>query len=61
MYLNCEDYKKLDGIREQLMSLSEKNKGTHNQILDLVQCPDQYQISQEYYFNENSIIIDLVS
>ena len=61
MYLNCEDYKKLDGIREQLMSLSEKNKGTHNQILDLVQCPDQYQTSQEYYFNENSIIIDLVS
>ena len=61
MYLNCEDYKKLDGIREQLMSLSEKNKGTHNQILDLVQCPDQYQTSQEYYFNENSIIIYLVS
>ena len=61
MYLNCEDYKKLDGIREQLMSLSEKNKGTHNQILDLVQYPDQYQTSQEYYFNENSIIIDLVS
>ena len=61
MYLNCEDYKKLDGILEQLMSLSEKNKGTHNQILDLVQCPDQYQTSQEYYFNENSIIIDLVS
>ena len=61
MYLNCEDYKKLDGIREQVMSLSEKNKGTHNQILDLVQCPDQYQTSQEYYFNENSIIIDLVS
>ena len=43
------------------MSLSEKNKGINNQILELVQCPDQYQTSQEYYFNENSIIIDLVS
>ena len=43
------------------MSLSEKDKGIHNQILELVQCPDQYQTSQEYYVNENSIIIDLVS
>ena len=42
------------------MSLSEKIKSIHNQILELVQCPDQYQTCQEYYFNENSRIIDLV-
>ena len=41
-------------------SLSEI-KGIHNQILELVQCPDQYQTCQEYYFNENSRIIDLAS
>ena len=43
------------------MSLSGKIKSIHNQILELVQCPDQYQTCQEYYFNENSTIIDLVS
>ena len=43
------------------MFLSEKIKGIHNQIPELVQCPDQYQTCQEYYFNENSRIIDLVS
>ena len=30
-------------------------------MLDLVQCPGQYQTCQEYYFNENSRITDLVS
>ena len=58
---NCEHYKKLDCWQDQLMSLSEKIKSIHNQILELVQCPDQYQTCQEYYFNENSRIIDLVS
>ena len=58
---NCEHYKKLDCRQYQLMSLSEKIKSIHNQILELVQCPDQYQTCQEYYFNENSRIIDLVS
>ena len=43
------------------MFLSEKIKGIHNQIPELVQCPDQNQTCQEYYFNENSRIIDLVS
>ena len=58
---NCEHYKKLDCLQDQLLSLSEKIKGIHNQILELVQCPDQYQTCQEYYVNENSRIIDLVS
>ena len=58
---NCEHYKKLDCLQDQLMSLSEKIKGIHNQILELVQCPDQYQTCQEHYFNENSRIIVLVS
>ena len=56
---NCEHYKKLDCLQDQLLSLSEKIKGIHNQILDLVQCPDQYQTCQEYYFNEDFRIIDL--
>ena len=43
------------------MSLSEKIKGIHNQILELGQCPDQYQTCQEYYFDENSRTLDLVS
>ena len=34
---NCVHYKKLDCLQDQLMSLSEKIKGTHNQILELVQ------------------------
>ena len=58
---NCEHYKKLDCLQDQLMSLSEKIKGIYNQILELVQCPDQYQTWQEYYFDENSRILDLVS
>ena len=58
---NCEHYKKLDCLQDQIMSLSEKIKGIHNQILELVQCPDQYQTWQEYYFDENSRILDLVS
>ena len=48
-------------VKDQLVSLSEKIKGIHNQILELVQCPDKYQTYQEYYFNENSRIIDIVS
>ena len=35
---NCEHYKKLDCLQNQLMSLSEKINGIHNQILELVQC-----------------------
>ena len=58
---NCEHYKKLYCLQVQLMSLSQKNKRMYNQILELVQCPDQYQTCQEHYFNENSTIIDLVS
>ena len=58
---NCEHHKKLDCLQDQLTSLSEKIKGVHNQLLELVQRPDQYQTCQEYYFNENSRIIDLVS
>ena len=57
---NCEHYKKLYCLQVQLMSLSQKNKRMYNQILELVQCPDQYQTCQEYYSNENSRIIDLV-
>ena len=40
---NCEHYKKLDCLQDQLTSLSEKIKGVHNQLLELVQRPDQYQ------------------
>ena len=58
---NCEHYKKLDCLQDQLMSVPEKIKCIHNELLDLVQCPDQYQTCQEYYFNEISWIIDLVS
>ena len=47
-------------LQDQLMTLSEKIKDIHNHILELVQCPDHYQTCQEYYFNENSRIIDLV-
>ena len=57
---NCEYYKKLDHLQDQLMTLSEKIKDIHNHTLELVQCPDHYQTCQEYYFNENSRIIDLV-
>ena len=45
---SCEHYKKLDCLQDQLMSLSEKIKGIHNQILEFVQYPDQYQTCQEY-------------
>ena len=45
---NCEHYKKFDCLQDKLMSLSEKIKGIHNQVLELVQCPDQYQICQEF-------------
>ena len=41
---NCEHYKKLDCLQDQLMSLSEKIKGIHNQILELVQCPDSNKL-----------------
>ena len=44
---NCK-HKKLDCLQDQLMSLSEKIKGIHNQILEFVQYPDQYQTCQEY-------------
>ena len=58
---NCEHYKKLDCLQDQLTSLSEKIKGVQNQLLELVQRPDQYQTCQKYHFNANSRIIDLVS
>ena len=40
---NCK-HKKLDCLQDQLMSLSEKIKGIHNQILELVQCPDSNKL-----------------
>ena len=43
---NCEHYKKLDCLQDQLMSLSEKIKGIHNQILDLVQCSDSNKLAR---------------
>ena len=58
---NRQHYKKLDCLQHQLMSLSEKTKGIHNQILEPVQCPDQYQTCHEFYFYENFRILDLVS
>ena len=42
------------------MSLSAKIKGRHDQMLELVQYPDQYQTYQGNYFNKSSKIIDLV-
>ena len=45
---SCEHYKKLDCLQDQLMSLSEKIKGIHNQILEFVHYPDQHQTCQEY-------------
>ena len=34
---NCDLYKKLDCLQDQSMSPSEKIKGIHNQILELIQ------------------------
>ena len=42
---NCEHYKKLDCLQDQIMSLSETIKDIHNQILELVHFPDQYFVT----------------
>ena len=57
---SCEHYKNLHCLQNQLMSLSAKIKGRHDQMLELVQYPDQYQTCQGNYFNKSSKIIDLV-
>ena len=56
-----EHYQKLICIKDQLISISTKLKELQDELISLTDCPDEFENYQEYYFELNSKIIDLIA